>query len=242
MAIKKSQPIFKLIKLAAVISILSGCSIAPKHIDNKTQLNNTYKNLHEVINTQKPINHTVSLTEAIARTLKYNLDHRVENSKLMIESGNLKAAYLEMLPQLNMDVDYSFRNNDLVQNLVDNNGHVTDGDQSYTPREILSQSYGLQWNLLDLGLSYTRAQQQANKVMIFDEERRKITQKIIQEVISSYWKAWTAQSMKSLLEDFKKKAEVALEMSKKSSKNKSNNKQVELDYQHELIKYIANYI
>ncbi|GGG07671.1 MULTISPECIES: TolC family protein [Cysteiniphilum] len=218
--------------------ILSGCSITPKAITHEVQLNNTYKGLHEVIANQQQINHTVTLAEAIARTLKYNLDHKVQQAQLMLESGNLKAAYMEMLPAFNAGVDYSFRNNDLIQNLVDSNGQVTPGQQSFTPREVLNQSYGLQWSLLDLGLSYTRAQQQANRVMIAEEERRRVTQQLIQEVVSAYWKAWTAQSMKKEVNTFKAKAELALQRSKEASEKKANTPQIELDYQQVLIKAI----
>jgi outer membrane protein TolC len=228
----------KYVLMSLGIISLSGCSITPTVIKNESQLNNTYKGLHEVINGQPVINHEITLAEAIARTLKYNLDHKVQQAQLMLESGNLKAAYLEMLPAVNAGIDYSFRNNDLIQNLVDSNGNVVSGDQSFTPREVINQSYGLQWSLLDLGLSYTRAQQQANRVMIAEEERRKVTQQLIQEVVSAYWKAWTAQSMKQEVEQFKSKAELALQRSKESAQKKINTPQIELDYQQVLIKAI----
>jgi outer membrane protein TolC len=218
--------------------LLAGCSITPTAVTNEAQLNNTYKGLHTSLSNQEEINHQVNLAEAIARTLKYNLDHQVQQAQLMLESGNLKAAYMEMLPALNAGVDYSFRNNELIQNLVNSDGQIVSGEQSFTPREVINQSYGLQWSLLDLGLSYTRAQQQANRLMIAEEERRKVTQKLIQEVVSAYWKAWTAQSMKEEVERFKSKAELALQRSKEASQKKVNTPQVELDYQQVLIKAI----
>jgi len=224
--------------LTTVTIFLSGCSISPQAVKNEVQLNNTYKGLHEILNTQPPINHEITLPEAIARTLKYNLDHRVQQAQLMIESGNLKAAYMEMLPALNANIGYSFRNNELIQNLVDSNGQVVSGDRSFTPREVLSQSYGLQWSLLDLGLGYTRAEQQANRVMIAEEERRKIMQKLVQEVISVYWKAWIAQSMIAEVARFKEKVELALRRSQEAVDKKVNTPQVELDYQQDLIKAI----
>jgi outer membrane protein TolC len=237
---QKDSYLFKLkyVLMSLAVIGISGCSITPTVIKNESQLNNTYKGLHEVINGQPVINHEITLAEAIARTLKYNLDHKVQQAQLMLESGNLKAAYLEMLPAVNAGIDYSFRNNDLIQNLVDSNGNIVSGDQSFTPREVINQSYGLQWSLLDLGLSYTRAQQQANRVMIAEEERRKMTQQLIQEVVSAYWKAWTAQSMKQEVEQFKSKAELALQRSKESAQKKINTPQIELDYQQVLIKAI----
>ncbi|WHN65406.1 TolC family protein [Cysteiniphilum sp. QT6929] len=228
----------KLLPIALAALVITGCSITPKAVDHETQLNNTYKGLHNAFNAQQAIDHKITLSEAIARTLKYNLDHKVQQAQLMLESGNLKAAYMEMLPALNAGVDYSFRNNDLIQNLVNSDGQVVSGEQSFTPREVINQSYGLQWSLLDLGLSYTRAQQQANRVMIAEEERRKITQQLIQEVVSAYWKAWTAQTMISEVTRFKEKAELALKRSKEAASSKANTPQIELDYQQVLIKAI----
>jgi outer membrane protein TolC len=238
---QKSKPHLKVkswLWLIAGGMTLTGCSITPTAVTNESQLNNTYKGLHQAIDSQQEISHQVTLAEAIARTLKYNLDHKVQQAQLMLESGNLKAAYMEMLPALNASVDYSFRNNELIQNLVDSNGNVVSGDQRFTPREVINQSDGLQWSLLDLGLSYTRAQQQANRVMIAEEERRRVTQQLIQEVVSAYWKAWTAQSMKEEVERFKAKAELALQRSKEASEKKVNTPQIELDYQQVLIKAI----
>ncbi|WP_157966683.1 TolC family protein, partial [Fastidiosibacter lacustris] len=235
---KKRNLLVKALPFAIGALLITGCSITPTAVENEAQLNNTYKGFHETIKRQPPIDHKITLAEAIARTLKYNLDHKVQQAQLMLESGNLKAAYMEMLPALNLNVDYSFRNNELIQNLVNANGQVTPGQQSYTPREVLNQSYGLQWSLLDLGLSYTRAQQQASRVMIAEEERRKITQQLIQEVISAYWKAWTAQTMVAEVTQFKEKAELALKRSKEATEKKANTPQIELDYQQVLIKAI----
>ena len=228
----------KIVAIGIAAQLISSCSITPKAVDNEAQLNNTYKGLHNVLDMQQPVGEKVNMSEAIARTLKYNLDHKLQQAQLMIESGNLKAAYMEMLPSLDLNVGYSFRNNDLIQNLRDANGQVIPGQQSFTPREVLNQSYGLSWNVLDLGLSYTRAQQQANRVMIAEEERRKITHNLMQEVISSYWKAWTAQQMLGDVTRIKEKAELALQRSKEAHDKQASTPQIELGYQQTLIKAI----
>lgn len=233
----KVQRMSKIVAIGIAAQLISSCSIAPKAVDNEAQLNNTYKGLHNVLDMQQPVGEKVNMSEAIARTLKYNLDHKLQQAQLMIESGNLKAAYMEMLPSLDLNVGYSFRNNDLIQNLVQN-GAVVPGSESFTPRELLTQSYGLSWSVLDLGLSYTRAQQQANRVMIAEEERRKITHNLMQEVISSYWKAWTAQQMLGDVTRIKEKAELALQRSKEAHDKQASTPQIELGYQQTLIKAI----
>jgi len=228
----------KILAIATIVALVSACNITPTAIEDTKQLHGTYKGLHELLNQQQVVNHEVSLSEAIARTLKYNLDHRVQQTQIMLESGNLKMAYLEMLPAVNANYGYSFRNNNLIQNLSDSSGGVVPGTESYTPRDIVTDSVGLQWNILDLGLSYTRAQMQANRVMIAEEQRRKTTQKLIQEVTTAYWKAWTAQQMIDDVKNFKQKAETALQRSKDASSKKASSPQVELDYQRVLLKSI----
>ena len=68
----------KLLSLLLCLSFIAGCSITPTAVTNESQLNNTYKGLHQAIDSQEQINHKVTLAEAIARTLKYNLDHKVQ--------------------------------------------------------------------------------------------------------------------------------------------------------------------
>ena len=64
-----------------------------------------------------------------------------------------------------------------------------------TDRHIRSGSIGGTWNVLDLGVSYARAQQSADRVLIAEERRRKALQDIIRNVRLAYWKAVGAQQM-----------------------------------------------
>ncbi len=47
--------------------------------------------------------------------------------------------------------------------------------------------------MLDFGLSFVRAQQAADDVMIAEEEKRRIAVRLVQEVRSTYWKAVSAE-------------------------------------------------
>lgn len=95
-----------------------------------------------------------------------------------------------------------------------------------------------EWDFLDIGLSYTRSQQQAKRTLVAYEQRRKINQQLIQEAISTYWRAYTAQTMKPKVSNYKRKAELALERSKQALKQKARASDIELDYQQVLIKAI----
>ncbi|WP_192485391.1 MULTISPECIES: hypothetical protein [Cysteiniphilum] len=65
---KSSLKIKPYLWLVAGGMTLTGCSITPTAVTNESQLNNTYKGLHQAIDSQEQINHKVTLAEAIART------------------------------------------------------------------------------------------------------------------------------------------------------------------------------
>ena len=229
---------FKPIVLSIAISLVSGCgNISVEPIKNSTQLGNTYQELHQILNTQKPIDEQISLPSAIARALKYNLEHRAQKAQALLEYGNLEMAYLAMLPSVDAEVNYSFRNNNYIQNIVNDSGQATKGNLA-SPRDILNESAGLQWSLLDFGLSYTRALKQANTLLISEEQKRRTTQKLIQEVTGAYWKAWAAQEMSSYVDEIKVKAQKALARSQQITNSNKSSPQSELVYQQELIRSI----
>ena len=45
------------------------------------------------------------------------------------------------------------------------------------------------WNILDFGVSYYRARQQADQFLIAEERRRKVVQNLLQDVRAAYWRA-----------------------------------------------------
>jgi len=215
--------------------LLGGCSIQPTPVDHETQLSNTKFALDETLKPSVLMNRRVTISEAVARVMKFNLDYRISRMKIMLEAGNLKLAYMEMLPFVGVDMNYSFRNNEQVQNLV-NNGQLEEGQQSFTPKRLLDIQAGIKWNLLDFGLSYVRAQQQGSRVLIAQEQKRKVTQKLFQDAISAYWKAWAAQEISPKIQLLKRKVKLALKRSRQIISDRTRSTQHELKYQHALLK------
>ncbi|MCF6807865.1 TolC family protein [Thiotrichales bacterium 19S9-12] len=226
----------RILSLSISLAIISGCAVTPEVIKDEEQLSNSYYNLDDTLKSQIEINRTVTLAEAISRTLKYNLDRRLQRSQTLLEMGNYKLALMQMLPSANSSLGYTYRNNNQIQQVVDDNGNPIDGQQSFNPREVVEGSIGLQWNILDFGLSYTRAQQQANRVLIAEEQRRKFTQRLIQETTIAYWQAWAAQQMSEDVAAFKEKVTKALERSKQATKKRASPSLIELGYRLVLLK------
>jgi hypothetical protein len=71
-------------------------------------------------------------------------------------------------------------------------------------------SAGLTWNILDLGVSYARAKQQANNVLIAKENQRKALQDIIREVRTAYWRAAGAERLMGRIQTIAENIKIAM--------------------------------
>ena len=54
----------------------------------------------------------------------------------------------------------------------------------------------LSWDILDFGLSYVRAQQTADEVLIAEENKRAVINRITEDVRTAYWRAVSAQRLR----------------------------------------------
>lgn len=159
---------------------------------------------------QKP----VTLHEAAARALKYNLDYRL---KIMEDALYLNAFQLtqyDMLPGIMATAGYSGRDNDSGGVSVS----LARGTESLEPstsqeRRRFSASAGFSWNILDFGISYMRAKQDADQFLISQERRRKVIQNVLQDVRSAYYRALSAQKLLKKTDELLAQVANALERS-----------------------------
>src|SRR5690606_12500904 len=132
--------------------------------------------------------------------LKYNLDYRLKLMETALaESLNSVATY-EMLPALVAGAGYSYRNNDTGGRSIG----IEDRIETLRPstsqeRERTLSNLSFSWNVLDFGVSYYRAQQKADQVLMAEERRRKVVQNVLQDVRNSYWRAVGAQRLSGRL-------------------------------------------
>lgn len=182
-----------------------------------------------------PITADLTLEEALARALKYNLDRR---SRLMEEALALRQAdvtQLDMLPKLMAQAGYTTRDNDLVTISRDTNGtpvstRFLSQDRSHTLYEL-----GLTWNLLDMGLGYSNSLQQADRVLIAGEKRRKAMHLLMQDVRTAFWRAASAQKLRTQVRATIGQAEEALSDSRKVEAQGIRNPIDALRYQRQVL-------
>ena len=178
----------------------------------------------------EPVAGPLTLEEAIARGLKYNLDRRAKQLEQEIASGQFESALQDMLPKVRAQAENSQRSNDrLTRN---SNGTPTNisSDRNHTVQEL-----GASWSILDFGVSYYSAKQAREKIQIANERRRKLIHTLIQDIRSAYWRAACAQVMRESLRKTIAEAELALEDSRKIESERVRTPTESLTYQKQLL-------
>lgn len=210
---------------AAALLAMSACSwpSAPLTVDEQVQ--SLESDLGQLYAQQDALDHPLTLSEAIARGIKYNINHRVAMMDELVAHGEVDTRLLEMLPGLDLEAGYQGRDRN---NVISAESDAT-GAQSLEPSIFQDQhrktaALNLSWNTLDAGMAYVRSREASDKSRIALERRRKVVQTITQDVRYAYWRAASAQLLDSHIDDLMARADalnkkLAEEELKKSSKD-----------------------
>lgn len=216
--------------------VVSGCTIVPHPLDQHALARIADDNMSRVASAQEPITGSIDVYEAIARALKYNLDQRVELMQEAVNLQELNLAGYQGLPNLVANSGYAGRNNVLASSSTS----VLTNQQSLEPstssdKNMLDSDITLSWNVLDFGLSYVRAQQAADKVLIQREERRKALNRIVEDVRTAYWRAVASEKLLYRLNSLESKTRKAIVDSRALADERQTSPVVALTYERELL-------
>ncbi|WP_448191404.1 TolC family protein [Azospirillum sp. sgz301742] len=176
--------------------LATGCTVAPTPLSAADNLARVRTDLSVVFAPQEPVIKAVSMHEAMARAIKYNLDERVKIMETAIASQQLDLSHYDMLPRVVAAAGYAGRNNEAgSESLNLATGRRTGESTTAMDRNRRIGDLGFTWNVLDFGVSYLRARQNANLVLISDERRRRVVQGILQDVRTAYWRAVAAERL-----------------------------------------------
>ena len=183
----------------------------------------------------------VSLYEAMARALKYNLDKKVESMEVALRERQLDLEHYSLLPDVMVNAGYTTRNNYSGGSSLS----LLSRRQSLEPstsseRQVFSADLSLSWHVLDFGLSYIRAQQTSDKVLIAEENKRKVVNRIIEDVRSAYWKAVSAKRLKIRMRSLSERVEGALSDSQSIAERAETSPLTALTYERELVEIKRN--
>jgi len=208
----------KLAVCAALISLgFTGCSTTPKPLPLNQQLQLLQQDRLNAQKDVEPVGELLSLNEAVARGLKYNLDHRSKLLEQAIALGAYDLSKFDMLPKVLASAGYNYRNNFFIteaRGAYTGNPSVLTEPFVSSARESSQYGLALNWNILDFGVSYFTARQNADRILVASERRRRTMHVLVQDIQSAYLRAATAQKLKQDIESTIKDASEALEQSR----------------------------
>ncbi|MEM8772431.1 MAG: TolC family protein [Pseudomonadota bacterium] len=230
----------RLILLCVSTAALAGCVVTPKPFSADEIEAQSLERQSAFTAEQEAISGPISIYEATARALKYNLDYKVELFDEALRTRELKLAQYDLLPQLVANAGYTGRNNfsgaSSSQILAPREiGAQTLVASTSAERNFFTQDLTVSWDVLDFGLSYVRAKQKADEVLIAQERRRKVVSRIVEDVRTAYWRAVSAERLIGKLTILESDIIEALASSDRAYEQRKTPPLSALTYQRELL-------
>jgi len=221
---------------ALIVLALTGCAVQPTAFTAEERQARVTTDRSAMFAQQEPVQGAITLDEAMARAIKYNLDHRLKLMEEAVSQRQLDLSSTELLPRLVASAGYNTRDNELASSSRD----VVTGQQSLAPstssdRQRRSADLGLSWNVLDFGVSYYQAHQQADRYLVAQERRRKVVHLLMQQTRQAYWQAVGAQLLEAKIDPVLQQARLALEDSRKVEGERLRSPLEALTFQRQLI-------
>lgn len=191
---KSIQRILPVLVTAFVSILLTGCIVLPDPLTSEDRASRVSLDLVNLYANQEPISGSIDIYEAVARGLKYNVDKRLKEFERGISQRSLRSATLDMLPDLVANAGYSGRDEYRASTSYNFTNQTRSlGASTSEDKERNTASLGFSWNILDFGVSYYRAKQSADKVLIAEERRVKVVQNVVMDIRDAYWRAVAAE-------------------------------------------------
>ena len=229
----RSQKLFGMSMLALVVS---GCAVTSQPIERSVSEQRARTDLQNMYKGQEPLSGPLTLHQAMARAVKYNLEGRLKVMEEALAKRQLDLASFDMLPRMALDAGYVGRNNVNASS----SQSVKTGTQSLEPstsqdrdREVADLT--MVWNVLDFGVSYISAKQAGDQRLIVQERRRKVINTIVQDVRSAYWRAMAAERLLKQIDALMARVEAARNNSQSMSEQRIGDPVQALGYQRSLI-------
>lgn len=215
---------------------LGGCTVSPSPLTQNEVNANARELMKTVAANQEPITRPVDMYEAMARALKYNLDFKVEATQTVLRTAELDLAHFNLLPSAVANYGFAGRNNQDASNSL----NILTRSPTYstsTSQDRLQQNVDMTftWNILDFGLSYVRAKQAADKVLMGEEMKRKVTHRLLEDVRTAYWRAVSAERLARRLKGLEERTRTAMANARDLAASQETSRITSLTNERELI-------
>jgi multidrug efflux system outer membrane protein len=226
----------KLLTISLLALAISGCAVTSQPIERSASEQRAQSDLQSMFKGQEPLSGALSLHEAMARAVKYNLEARLKVMEEAMAQRQVDLASFDMLPRMALSAGYAGRNNTSASS----SESVRTGTQSLEPSTSQDRDRGVAdltmvWNVLDFGVAYVSAKQQGDQRLIVEERRRKVIHTITQDVRSAYWRAVAADRLLGKIDTLMARVEQARDNSRSMSEQRIGDPIQALSYQRALI-------
>lgn len=223
-----------LITTAMGMSLIA-CTTVPAPISDAEIATQTTALRTKITSQQEPVVQSISLYEAMARSLKYNLDHRVKMMELDLSKADYDVSRYDLLPKVVASGGYFGRSNEAGSSSLS----LLSGRQSLEPststeKDVWSGDLTASWDVLDFGLSKIRSAQLADEAMIYEERRRKAVIQIMEDVHRAYWRAVSFERLSNRLAALEGDVKQAFSQSRQLYASRRTAPMPALSYQREL--------
>lgn len=186
---------------AVALLSLAGCAVTPTALTPQERSAQAQEDLAAIIRGGEPVTAPITLADAAARAIRHNLTFRVRQMEVAVQAQQLDLSRFDMLPRLALSAGYSWRDNDAFGLGYQPNGTISSVPSAATERVRHTANGALTWNLLDFGVSYYRARQNADLLLATEERRRRALQNLVLDVQLAWWRAEAAQRLLPQLDD-----------------------------------------
>lgn len=226
----------KLFAASLLTLAISGCAVTSEPIARSASEERARTDMATMFKGQEPIKGPLTLHEAMARAVKYNLEARLKVMESALSERQVDLARFDMLPRMALAAGYAGRNNVGASS----SQSIQTGTQSLEPstsqdRDRDVADLTMVWNVLDFGVSYVSAKQQADQRLILEERRRKVVHTITQDVRSAYWRAVAAQRLLTQIDGLMDRIHQARDNSQRMTAQRVGDTVQTLSYQRALI-------
>ena len=190
----------KLLLASLAALILTGCAIKPNQLTVEEISLAALEDRALVEQGQEPISGVLTLHEAMARAVTYNLDHRTRMMEEAMALGQLDLARHDLLPLMVTKAGYTWRSEEdasfsrgYVDRVRGDRASFSDDPSRFTADLRFS------WSILDFGVSYYQAKQEADRYLIAKNNRLKLVQRLMHQTRVAYTRAQAAMELRPLV-------------------------------------------
>ncbi len=231
----------RLLAAVSFATLLSACAMTPSPYTQAEFDDHAKADRAAMFAGQEALSKPLTMSDAVARVLMYNLDKRSRMMEQALALGQLDLDRYDLLPKLAADAGYSERSLPAAarsRDLLTQTTPITVDPTYSADRFDFTADLGLTWNILDFGVSWFTAHQNADRALIAAERRRKTVANLVQEVRFTYWRAAAAQVLRAKVTGIIGTAEHALTDSERVEGEKLRNPTESLRVQKTLLESI----